>query len=113
MELRTNLDRDRDGNAVQALIGSGNRANITAGATTSRTTVPTGTAFMVLVRATDWIAINFGTSGVNAAVDATSTLFAPGEAPLRVPTSTTHFAVIRVGSSDVAVQLESLSQTNI
>ena len=43
-----------------------------------------------------------------AAVDANSILFPAGEAPLPVPSTATHFRCIRVGSADVAVQLETV-----
>ncbi len=43
-----------------------------------------------------------------AAVDATSILFCPGEAPYILNNGETHFRVIRVGAADVPVQLESV-----
>ena len=99
------LPLDRNGQPIQVLRGSGTRVNLTAGAASSRDAIPTG-AQVVLVRATDHIWYNFGDGSVTASAAATSVLFPAGEASVVVPTGTTHIAVLRVGSSDVPVQLE-------
>lgn len=99
------LPLDRNGQAIQVLRPSGTRVNLTAGAASSRTTIPTG-AQVVLFRATDHVWYNFGDSGVTASAAATSVLFPAGEAAVVLPTGATHVAVLRVGSSDVPVQLE-------
>lgn len=104
------LPRDNDSYPMQVAVGSGLRANLTAGAATSQTTVPTGTLGLVIVRCTDYFWLNFGTSGaVTATAAATSILVAPGEGVYPVPAGTTNFAGLRVGSADVAVQLEALA----
>lgn len=101
-----------DGDAVPIVIGTGTRVNATAGvASTSEAALPSGAAgSVVIVRATDAIWIRFGATGVGAAAaDANSILFLGGEAPILTPDNATHFRVLRVGSSDVAVQLESVA----
>ena len=99
------LPLDRNGQAIQILRASGTRANLTAGAASSRVAIPSG-AQVVLIRATDHIWYNFGDSNVTASAADTSVLFPAGEAAVVVPTGATHVAVLRVGSSDVPVQLE-------
>lgn len=104
-----NLYQDANGYPIQVLSGSLSRVNLTAGASSSQAAVPTGTDRLLFVRATDWIWLNFGTSsGVTATAAATSLLFAPGEGVVNVPVGTTNIAVLRAGSADVIVQLESL-----
>lgn len=95
---------------IQIVQGTGTRVNATAGAaSTSAVAIPAG-GNILLIRATDSIAIRFGASGVGAAaVDADSILFISGEAPYVLKAGETHFRVIRVGSADVAVQLESVA----
>jgi hypothetical protein len=95
---------------IQIVLGTGTRVNATAGAaSTAAVAVPAG-GNILLIRATDSIAIRFGGASVGAAaVDADSILFISGEAPYVLKTGETHFRVIRVGSSDVAVQLESVA----
>lgn len=97
------------GQAAQFLKGSGTRVNATAAAaSTAAAAVPAG-GNVLLIRATDAVAIRFGASGVGAAaVDADSILFCPGEAPYILNQGETHFRVIRVGTADVPVQLESV-----
>lgn len=97
------------GAPAQFLVGTGTRVNATAGAaSTNEAAIPSG-GNILLIRATDAIAIRFGPTGVGAAaVDANSILFCPGEAPYVLKTGDAYFRVIRVGSADVAVQLESV-----
>lgn len=101
-----------NGNAVQMLPLSGVRVNATATvASTSEAALPAGAAGgIAVVRAVEAIAIRFGTTGMGAAAtDSDSILFPAGEAPVPVPVGSTHFRVIRVGSADVAVQLETVT----
>lgn len=104
----TQLYIDQNGQPIPVPVGSGSRVNLTAGSSTSNSALPTSTSGLVIVRATDYVWLNFGTGAVTASAAATSILMAPGEGVYRVPTTATHVAVLRVGSSDVAVQLESL-----
>ena len=101
----TALPLDRNGQAIQIFRPSGTRANATAGAASSRVAIPS-TATVLLVRATDHIWYNFGDSSVTASAADTSVLFPAGESAVVVPTGTTHIAVLRVGGSDVPVQVE-------
>lgn len=106
------LPRDNDSYPIQVIVGSGVRANLTAGVASSQTTVPAGTSGLVIVRCTDYFWLNFGTSGaVTASAAVTSILVAPGEGVYPVPAGTTNFAGLRVGSTDVAVQIEALATT--
>lgn len=109
--IPTELPRDLNSAPIQALVGSGNRTNLTAGVASSNAALPTGTNGLVIVRCTDYIWLNFGTSGVTASAAATSILCPPGEGVYPVAATATHFAGLRVGSADVAVQVESLSIT--
>lgn len=103
------LPNDLNGAQIPLMRGSGLRSNLTAGVATSNTTIPSGTDRFVLVRASDWVWLNFGASAaVTASAAITSILFAPGEAPVPVPVGTTHVAALRVGAADVPVQLESV-----
>jgi len=97
------------GDKAQFLQGTGTRVNATAAAaSTAAAAIPSG-GNVLLIRATDAVAIRFGASTVGAAaVDANSILFCPGEAPYVVKSGETHFRVIRVGTADVPVQLESV-----
>lgn len=108
-QTAANSARFPNGEVAQFFQGSGTRVNATAGAATSNeAAVPAG-GKILLIRATDWIAIRFGATGMDvASVASTSILFAPGEAPYVLKPGETHFRVIRVGSADVAVQLESV-----
>src|ERR1043165_3506487 len=95
------LPRDNDSAPMQVAVGSTNRANLTAGVATSNAAVPTGTSGLVIVRCTDYFWMRFGTDNtVTASAAATSILVAPGEGVYAVPTGTTHFAGLRVGSTD-------------
>lgn len=96
------------GGAVPIVIGSTTRVNATAGATsTAAAAVPSG-GRVLIVRAVDNIWIRFGTSSVGAAAaDANSILFTAGEGYYVMQPTDTHFRVLRVGASDVLVQLES------
>lgn len=107
----TQLPRDYDSNPIQVPVGSGNRTNLTAGVATSNAALPTGANTLVIVRCTDYIWLNFGTSGVTASAASSSTLCPPGEGMYPISSTATHFAGLRVGASDVAVQVESLSNT--
>jgi hypothetical protein len=98
------------GERVQTLQGTGTRVNATAGAaSTAEAAVPVG-GNVIIIRATDAIAIRFGATGMGAAaVDADSILFVGGEAPYVLVSGQGFFRVIRVGATDVAVQLESVA----
>lgn len=107
------LIRDSSSSPVQMFVQSGARVNVsTAGATSSAATAlpasvdPNGS--LVEIRATGACFINFGTGGVAASADSTSMLFPAGEKSMKLPKGTTHFAIIRVGSDDVVVQIENL-----
>jgi hypothetical protein len=106
----TELPKDLNSAPMQVLVGSGNRANLTAGSTSSNGALPTGSLGMVIVRCIDYVWLNFGTSGVTASAAATSILCPPGEGAYPIAATATHAAVLRVGSTDVAVQIESLSR---
>jgi hypothetical protein len=111
--IATELPKDQNSVPIQVLVGSENRVNLTATvASTAATALPTGTVGMVIVRNVDWVSLNFGTGGVVAANTATSILVPPGEGAYPVPSTATHFALIRVGSADVLCQLESLKQAD-
>jgi len=98
--------------SVQTVFGSGSRVNATAASTsTSEAALPTGSK-VVEVRATDAIWLRFGNTGMGAAAaDANSILFIAGEKVMPVPLHTdgspfTYFRVLRVGDTDVPVQIE-------
>jgi hypothetical protein len=103
------MPRDSDSAPMQVAVGSTNRANLTAGVASSSGTVPTGTVSLVIVRCTDYFWLAFGVGSATATANSASALVAPGEGVYPVPAGTTHFAGLRVGSTDVVVQLESLS----
>lgn len=95
--------------------GTGTRVNATATATaTAAAGLPgTGTK-LVEIRATDAIWIKFGTGSVAADTTSASILWTPGSAPLVIPLDGsndpyTHFSCMRVGSSDVPVQIEQIA----
>lgn len=96
--------------AAQILPVTGARVNATAGAaSTAEAALPTNAREIIIVRSSGLMAIRFGTTGMGAAaVDANSVLFVAGEAPVQLPEGATHFRVIRGGSSDAAVQLETV-----
>jgi hypothetical protein len=96
------------GETAQVIAASGTRVNATAGETsTAEAAVPAGSRVLI-IRATDAIWIRFGATGMSAAAaDANSILFLGGEAIYQLKDGETHFRVLRVGSADVAVQLES------
>lgn len=98
------------GGPVPIVIGSTTRVNATAGAaSTSEAAVPTGGRIMI-VRAVDNIWIRFGATGMGAAAaDANSILFTAGEGYYMLQPTDAFFRVLRVGASDVLVQLESAS----
>lgn len=96
---------DRNGQNIPIFRGSTVRANLTAGAATSNAALPSGYN-VILIRATDNIWYNLGTSGVTASAASTSVLFPAGEAAIVIPSGATHIAVLRVGASDVPVQVE-------
>lgn len=103
------LPRDNDSAPIQAVVGSGTRVNLTAGVATSNAALPAGTYGLVIVRSTDYVWLNFGSGAVTATAAATSILVAPGEGVYPVPVTATNFAGLRVGGTDVVVQLEALS----
>ncbi len=109
--IPTQLPRDSDSAPMQVAVGSGNRTNLTAGVATSNAALPTGTNGLLIVRCTDYFWLNFGSGAVTATAAATSILCPPGEGVYPVPSTATNFAGLRVGASDVAVQVESLSST--
>lgn len=104
-----------NGDAAQVPFLTGTRTNhTTAGAgSTAEAAIPSG-AKVVEVRATDAVWLRFGATGVGAAAaDTNSILFPAGVSAMPVPFSTgetasTHVRVMRVGASDVTVQMESL-----
>jgi hypothetical protein len=90
------------------------RQTLTAGAATSNATIPTGSAGrFVVVRVSAPVFINFGAGGVTAAQDNSSMLWAGSELCIRVPSTATHVAVIRVGATDAKVQLELFSDSAV
>lgn len=95
---------------IQIVQGTGTRVNTTAtSSSTSEAAVPAG-GNILLIRATDSIWIRFGATGMGAAAaDANSILFISGEAPYVLKTGEAFFRVLRVGSADVGVQLESVA----
>lgn len=102
------------GDALQTAYGSGTRATVTASVvSTAAVAVPAG-ARLLYVRSTGSVWLRFGSSGV-AAADASdsSVLFPAGESVVPVPLDAsrepnTHFRVLRAGSDDCFVQLESI-----
>lgn len=104
------MPADANSAPIPVLVGSGYRTNLTAAVASSNAALPTGASAgqLVLVRSTDYIWLNFGTSGVTASAATSSTLVPPGEGAYLVPAGATHAAVLRVGSADAAVQIESV-----
>lgn len=104
-----------NGNAVQTVYGSQTRVNVTAGAASSSETAVPGGASAVEIRATGDIWLRFGNTGLgDAAADANSILFPGGEKFIVVPLDANgaaydFFKVMRVGSSDVPVQMEAVA----
>lgn len=98
------------GSPVPILLGTGTRVVATAAAaSTAEAAVPTG-GNMLLIRADAAMWIRFGATGMGAAAaDANSILFVAGEAPYVLKTGEAYFRVIRAGSTDANVQLESVS----
>lgn len=89
---------------------TGTRVNLTAGSSTSRAAIPTGSAGkFVVVRVSAPVFLKFGDNAVDAATNASSVLWTGSELIHYIPAGTTHVAVIRVGSADCTVQLELLS----
>src|SRR5574343_201009 len=103
--VNTTLPLDRNGRDIPIPRTSQVRTNLTAGVASSNAALPTGYQ-MVYIRCTDHIWINWGTSGVTASAANTSQLHPAGESIQVVPTGATHIAVLRVGSTDVPVQVE-------
>jgi hypothetical protein len=95
--VKAQLLTDSNSVPIQALIGNGSRTNATAA--------------VAIVRSTDYVWLNFGTSGVTATAAATSILCPPGEGVYPIASTATHFAVLRVGAADVPVQVETLVQS--
>ena len=103
-----------NGHPLQAAYGSGGRVTVTASDTsTAEAALPTGSR-VLFVRASDSVWIRFGNTGMGVASAAdTSILFPAGEAVVLVPLHTdgnpfTHFRVLRVGSVNCFVQIESI-----
>jgi hypothetical protein len=109
--VKAQLLTDSNSVPIQALVGNGSRTNATAGAASSNAALPTGATGLVIVRCTDYVWLNFGTSGVTATAAATSILCPPGEGVYPIASTATHFAVLRVGAADVPVQVETLVQS--
>lgn len=101
----TTLPIDRNGREIQVPRTSQNRVNLTAGSATSNAALPSGYK-IVYVRCTDHIWLNWGTAGVTASAASTSQLHPAGESVQVVPKGATYIAVLRVGASDVPVQVE-------
>ena len=101
----TMLVRDRNGGALQILEQSGERANLTAGAATSRVALPTGSE-VVYCRSLDNVWIKFGDVTVEAAAGTGAQLHVAGESVQIVPVGATYIAALRVGASDATVQVE-------
>lgn len=93
---------------------SGSRVNATVTSSSSAATALPAGSKVIELRITDAVYIRFGDSGVGAAAaDANSILVPAGEKLLVVPFSNvtsevyaTHFRALRVGSTDVAAQIE-------
>lgn len=101
------LPRDINSLPIPGFEYTGVRVNATAGSTTSNAAVPAGSAGKwVVVRVTAPTWLNFGSSGVTASAASTSMLWVGGELVIKVPATATHFAVLRTGAADSAVQLE-------
>lgn len=97
------------GDPLPVTVPTGVRVNATAGdSSTAEAAVPAG-GTIVMIRATAAIWIRFGATGMGAAAaDANSIMFVAGEAPYQLKTGEAYFRVLRVGASDVVVQLESV-----
>lgn len=104
--VNTTLPIDSNGRPIPVPRTSQSRVNLTAGVASSNAALPSGGYKLVFVRCTDHVFINWGTSGVTASTGATSQLHPAGESVQVVPTGATHIAVIRIGASDVPVQVE-------
>lgn len=111
----TRAVRFPDGSNVPIVYGTGTRVNNTAAATSAaEAALPAGAA-VIEVRATDAIWLRFGNTGMAAASAAnTSILFVGGEKVMPVPLDGSgnpydYFRTLRVGSADVAVQIESIA----
>lgn len=105
---------DGGGNPIPVYSLTGTRVNATATvASTVEAALPAG-ARVVEIRALDAIWIRFGLTGVGAAAaDANSILWTPGSGPVFLPEidgqTATHFRCMRVGSSDVTLQIEAIA----
>lgn len=108
--LGTTLPIDRNAQPVQVMVGTGTRVVVTASGTAlAATALPdTGVAKAFYVRCTDYIWLVFGDNSVAATSDADSILCPPGEGVYVQLAQPTHFSVLRVGASDVTVQIESI-----
>lgn len=100
-----------DGTPVQIVHGTGTRINATAASSsTAEAAIPAG-GLLMYVRSTDFFWLRFGTTGMGAAAaDLNSILVPGGEGIVQAPDATTHFRVLRTGSADVAVQLETVKE---
>jgi hypothetical protein len=97
-----------NGSPIQHVEGTGTRVNLTAAAVSSNSAIPSG-ATAVKVTALDNVWLNFGTGAVTASAATTSILHYSGVDMYSIPDGATHVAVLRVGSSDVPVQVERVS----
>lgn len=106
------LPLDRNTTPIPGFEYTGTRARLLAGATTSNTTIPTDSADKwVVIRVSAPAYLNFGTSGVTASLASSSILWTGSELVFKVPSTATHFAGIRVGATDVEVELELLKDS--
>ena len=103
--VNTTLPIDSNGRAIPVPRTSQSRVNLTAGSSSSNAALPSGYK-LVFVRCTDHVWINWGTGAVTASAASTSQLHPAGESVQVVPTGATYIAVLRVGSTDVPVQVE-------
>lgn len=99
------------GTPVQIVHGTATRVNNTAAAASAAEAALPAGSLVLIVRCTDFIWLRFGTTGMGAAAaDANSILVPGGEGVIQAPDTATHFRTLRVGSADVAVQLESVKE---
>jgi len=98
------------GEHLQLTNGTGTRVVATAGgSSTAAAAIPAG-GNVLMIRAVAAIWIRFGAAGVGAAAaDANSILFVAGESPYLLKNGETHFRVLRAGTDDVLLQLESVA----
>lgn len=95
--------------AAPVVLYAGRRVNATVGSSSSAALEIPAAARVIEVRLTDAVYLRFGGSDLGAAAaDTNSMLVVGGEKLMVVPEGTTHFRAIRVGSTDVALQIEAV-----